>query len=187
MIITAGLMCLWVAEGLLFTFVLQLWPIGVSLLLLACVLGYGLNGMYQRQPQGARLVSRMMMLVMLELTLLMLTIPLWVPLICKAGETATLSAEAQACAATDVAGCLVLKSRVQNSLTGQDFTNQQCIVSDDTGLCVINPHEEAIQVQRQAILLLSFFERKEETTSNPPCSCLWFLPSLTGCLCSQAA
>jgi hypothetical protein len=150
MIITASLICIWLAESLLFTFVLHLWPIGVSLLLLACVLGYGLNGMYQRQPKGARLVSRMMILVMIELTLLMLTIPLWVPLICKAGETATLSAEAQACAATDAAGCLALKSRVQNAVTGQDFTNQQCIISDDTGLCVKNPHEEAVQARTHA-------------------------------------
>ena len=83
----------------------SLWPISLAELIFGLVSAYGCYGLYNRQPEGARLLARTNLLLAVFMVLLLVTIPLWVPVVCQGAEDLALDNDRENCASATAATC----------------------------------------------------------------------------------
>ena len=101
-------MILW-CLGFLFAegsgFMSSLWPLSLVGLMFGLASAYGFYRLYNRQPEGARLLARTNLLLAVFMVLMLVTIPLWVPVACQGAEDLALDNDRENCASATAANC----------------------------------------------------------------------------------
>ena len=111
MIITGVLTVLCIADGIgglsleSSGIMSSLWPISLVVLMFGLASAYGFYRLYNRQPEGARLLARTNLLLAVFMVLLLVTIPLWVPVVCQGAEDLALDNDRENCASATAATC----------------------------------------------------------------------------------
>ena len=83
----------------------SLWPISLVVLMFGLASAYGFYRLYNRQPEGARLLARTNLLLAVFMVLMLVTIPLWVPVVCQGAEDLALDNDRENCASATAATC----------------------------------------------------------------------------------
>eukprot|EP01052_Picozoa_sp_SAG31_P022020 SAG31_NODE_1732_length_7421_cov_10.241191_7_plen_254_part_00 len=152
MIITAVLGAIFLADGmsgLLIGVRNPLWPISATELAVAAVSAFGFHGLYNRRPEGARLLARLNLVLTFGIALLLVTLPLWVPLLCQGVEELALDSDRDHCAAatTDTA-CGTVAPAQEATGGGAGGLTAACVWNaTSTPACVMNP---ALKAARDA-------------------------------------
>ena len=139
MIITAVFGLSFLADGVAGLIGSSLWPVSVIELVFCAVSAYGFYGLYSRRPEGARLLARMYLLLAFCTLLLLVTMPLWVPVLCSDLESLELSSARQRCArATASIACADHNACLWNATTSACEHSPTHRVWGEDGACLID-------------------------------------------------
>ena len=139
MIITGVFGLSFLADGIAGLAGSSLWPVSVIELVFCAVSAYGFYGLYSRRPEGARLLARMYLLLAFCTLLLLVTMPLWVPVLCSDLESLELSSARQRCAgATASIACADHNACLWNATTSACEHSPTHRVWGEDGACLID-------------------------------------------------
>jgi hypothetical protein len=147
MVITLVLGVIFLADGITGLLVKnRLWPISVTELVFGAVSAFGFYGLYNRQPEGARLLARMNLVLALCMVLLLGTLPLWVPVLCKGSEELALDSDRAHCAsATTDTTCGTVAPASDATGGSAGGITAACLWNATLTMCGLNP---ALQASR---------------------------------------
>ena len=143
MVITGVLGVLLLADGITGLLVVNpLWPISVTELVVAAVSAFGFYGLYNREPAGARLIARLNLVLAFLMVLLLVTMRIWVPLLCQGTEELALHSDRDHCASatTDIT-CSTVVPATEATGGGAGGISAACVWNTTT--CVLNPSLKA--------------------------------------------
>ena len=117
-----------------------LWPISVVELVLGAVSAYGFYGLYNRQPEGARLLARLNLVITFCILLLLVTLPLWAPVICRSTEDIALRSDREHCASATTDTACTTVAPAQEALGGSaGGLTAACLWNTTSTACELNP------------------------------------------------
>ena len=139
MIITGVFGLSFLADGVAGLIGSSLWPVSVIELVFSAVSAYGFYGLYSRRPEAARLLARMNLLLGFCTLLLLVTMPLWVRVLCSDLESIELSSAQHRCAgATASIACADHNACLWNATTSACEHSPTHRVWGEDGACLID-------------------------------------------------
>jgi hypothetical protein len=135
-----------------------LWPVSMTELVLGAVSAFGFHGLYNRKPEGARLLARMNLVLTVVMLLLLVTLPLWVPVLCQGTEELALKSDHDHCdSATTGTACATVVPATEASGGRAGGITAACLWNTTSTACELNPALHAARdADRDGSCLVNF-------------------------------